>query len=125
MYKEWIMTFGSKEKDGIEAFKNYIHFWLLDAFVDKENEYQVVSLVNSDLENNLLQYIDESEPYFPGLVNNPLRVNINSIRRQLFATEDKSTYSSLYRKYIKNSTYAIQERNKKIKFGLMCNHNKY
>ncbi len=86
------MTFGSKVKDGIESFKNYIYFWLLDVFVDKENEYQVISLVNSDLENNLLQYIDNSEPYFPGLTNNPLRVDINSIRRQLFATEDKTTH---------------------------------
>lgn len=118
LYEDWMKEFCMPDNDGIQNFKNFITYWMLDMFVSKGKECKVISLVSADLEKGKVSCIDTGnmEPYFPGLMQFPKRVNICGIKRLLSAMclDEKKNVRDNFERYIKNMNFLIAERNKKI-----------
>lgn len=115
--KKWLNSV-CEGKKGIEAFRAFIDYFLLDMFVDRENECKVLSLACSDLRNKEKRYVGENdEPYFPGLIECPKMVVLSAIRKRFESMEKsrKECIREAYRQYIRNTDYAIEQRNAAIK----------
>lgn len=116
---KWFENFYKKEDSGLANFKRFIDYWLLDMFVDPNNEYKVFSLVSSDdFENRDVSYIEikSDEPYFPGLQKYPRWVNIPGIKRVLTEIDqsERVAVRNAFGKYIKNMNCLICKRNHAI-----------
>lgn len=118
-HKKWVQKFCIENGDGIANFKRFIDYWLLDMFVDPNNEYKVFSLVSSDdFENREVSYIETKSdaPYFPGLHEYPKRVSIRGITSVLSKMEKREgdTVREAFEKYIENTNALIEKRNHAI-----------
>ncbi|MCM1253567.1 MAG: hypothetical protein NC321_12150 [Clostridium sp.] len=117
-YREWIKKFCIPGNTGVQNFRNFVTYWMLDMFVSEDEECKVISLVTSDLEDGKIVYIEREnkEPYFPGLEDFPIRVNIRSIELKLqnWSVEKSEKVRQSFCSYIKNTNYVINIRNKKI-----------
>lgn len=117
-YKEWIKKFCQPANDGIQNFRNFINYWLLDMFVSGDEECKVISLAASDLEHGNVVYIERknTEPYFPGMYGYPKRVINHCIESVLLSMsqDEKENVLKSFQSYIKNTNYVIGMRNKKI-----------
>ena len=115
LYKEWLQRFCKEGDTGIDNFKRFIDYWLLEMFVSQDSECKVISLVSSDLENKNTVYIDSNskEPYFPGLEKYPERVNLRGIENVLSAMHqcEKDAVRKASLMYIKNTNFLIDKRN--------------
>lgn len=115
--RDWIESFCTSD-NGIENFKNFITYWMLDMFVSKDEACTVISLVVSDLEKGKERYIqpENTEPYFPGLKQFPIRVRIPTIKNNLadMSSDEREAVREVFESYIKNTNFVIARRNKMI-----------
>lgn len=112
--RTWLAHFCKGKKSGEEAFKAFIDCFCLKEFVDCE--YKVLSLVCSDLRNGAKEPIGE-EAYFPGFPQRCRVVHVPTIKKRFEAMEqsEKKEVQEAYRRYIQNTSYAIERRNIAIK----------
>lgn len=117
-YREWIKKFCIPGNTGVQNFRNFVTYWMLDMFVSEDEECKVISLVTSDLENGNIVYIEREnkEPYFPGLKSFYDRISIRGIKYALAAinADEKENVRKSYQRYISNMNFLIAKRNKLI-----------
>lgn len=91
-------------KNSKEKFIRFIDFWRLKPFVD--DNYQVLSLVNSDFEIKRYVPISSQEPIFPGNTR-----NITVTTNKILNNEQKAVLLPEFKRYVKNNVIAIKQRN--------------
>lgn len=119
LHRQWFEKFCIEKGNGIANFKRFIGYWLLDMFVNPNNEYKVFSMVSSDFEKEDVNYyieVKSDEPYFPGLQEYPKRVSIRGITSVLSKMEkrERDTVREAFKKYIENTNALIEKRNHAI-----------
>lgn len=107
---DWLDIFRAENEDGLTAFKRLIDYMKLNDFVFGD-DYQVISLVCSNLQNKEIVAVSKDEPAFPGNIENLTFAKIKELRvhNSLLAGNIEKEYN----KFIANSVYAIEARNRR------------